>query len=106
MLRREVNVAVDFFAAMPNIAHPLQLPQDVGLDYLTLGQPSSTLIGGAAQCIKLVSELVKVRDEFLTSPVAFGDPPPEGALALLGSVPVLRLAERRGPRAAYDLAPG
>jgi excinuclease ABC subunit A len=43
VLNMAVEDAVDFFAAHPSIAHPLRLLQDVGLGYLTLGQPSPTL---------------------------------------------------------------
>ena len=63
VLAMPVNEAVDFFAAHRSVAHALKLLQDVGLGYLTLGQPSPTLSGGEAQRIKLVAELSKTRSD-------------------------------------------
>ena len=63
ILAMDVDEAVDFFSTQPSISHALKLMQDVGLGYLSLGQPSPTLSGGEAQRIKLVTELIKARDD-------------------------------------------
>jgi excinuclease ABC subunit A len=63
VLAMSVDEAVEFFAAHRSVHHALQLLQEVGLGYLTLGQQSPTLSGGEAQRIKLVTELAKVRTD-------------------------------------------
>ena len=52
-----IDEAVDFFANVPRIARKLKIIQDVGLGYIKLGQPATTLSGGEAQRVKLATEL-------------------------------------------------
>jgi len=61
VLAMSIDEALPFFSAHPSINHPLQLLQDVGVGYLTLGQQSPTLSGGEAQRIKLVTELARTK---------------------------------------------
>ncbi len=63
VLAMNIDEAVEFFRAHTRIYRALQLLQDVGLGYLTLGQQSPTLSGGEAQRIKLVTELAKAKTE-------------------------------------------
>jgi excinuclease ABC subunit A len=55
-----VEEALGFFAKIPKIRRRLQTLHDVGLDYIKLGQPATTLSGGEAQRVKLSAELSKV----------------------------------------------
>jgi excinuclease ABC subunit A len=60
VLALRIDEAIGFFQNFPQIVRPLAGFQEVGLDYLTLGQPSTTLSGGEAQRIKLATELARV----------------------------------------------
>ncbi|MGH3012353.1 MAG: excinuclease ABC subunit UvrA, partial [Gaiellaceae bacterium] len=60
VLEMSVEEALGFFAKIPKIRRRLQTLHDVGLDYIKLGQPATTLSGGEAQRVKLSSELSKV----------------------------------------------
>ncbi|EHI70965.1 excinuclease ABC subunit UvrA [Streptococcus ictaluri] len=59
ILDMTVDDALDFFSAIPKIARKIQTIKDVGLGYVILGQPATTLSGGEAQRMKLASELHK-----------------------------------------------
>ncbi len=59
ILNMTVNDAAEFFAPIPKIARKIRTIKDVGLGYVTLGQPATTLSGGEAQRMKLASELHK-----------------------------------------------
>lgn len=59
VLDMTINQAVEFFANMPSILHKIKVMQEIGLGYIKLGQPSSTLSGGENQRVKLATELAK-----------------------------------------------
>ena len=59
VLNMTINQAVEFFEHIPSLVHRLKILQEVGLGYIKLGQPSTTLSGGESQRVKLASELSK-----------------------------------------------
>jgi excinuclease ABC subunit A len=59
VLKMTINQAVEFFSSVPPILRKLKTLQDVGLGYIRLGQPSTTLSGGESQRVKLSAELSK-----------------------------------------------
>ena len=60
ILQMTVSEAMNFFVASPNIRKPLSVLKEVGLDYITLGQPASTLSGGESQRLKIAKELSQI----------------------------------------------
>jgi len=60
VLDMDVQTALEFFANVPRVRRILQTLHDVGLDYIKLGQPATTLSGGEAQRVKLAKELARV----------------------------------------------
>lgn len=60
VLEMDVQTALEFFANVPRVRRILQTLHDVGLDYIKLGQPATTLSGGEAQRVKLAKELARV----------------------------------------------
>ena len=59
VLDMTINMAVEFFENVPSILSKIKVLQDVGLGYIKLGQPSTTLSGGESQRVKLATELAK-----------------------------------------------
>ena len=59
VLDRTINRAVEFFEYVPQILNKIKVLQEVGLGYIKLGQPSTTLSGGESQRVKLATELAK-----------------------------------------------
>ena len=59
VLNMTINQAVEFFEHIPHILNKIKVLQEVGLGYLKLGQPSTTLSGGESQRVKLATELAK-----------------------------------------------
>ncbi len=59
VLDMTINMAVEFFENIPSIYNKVKVLQDVGLGYIKLGQPSTTLSGGESQRVKLATELAK-----------------------------------------------
>ncbi len=84
-----VEEALEFFRNIPGIADKLQTIHDVGLDYIKLGQPATTLSGGEAQRVKLAAELSR-RDT--------------GRTLYLLDEPTTGSALRRHPQAAASAA--
>lgn len=59
VLEMTINQAVEFFSGIPSIINKIKVLQDIGLGYIKLGQPSSTLSGGENQRVKLATELAR-----------------------------------------------
>jgi excinuclease ABC subunit A len=78
VLTMTVEEGAEFFTAFPKVSCPLRIMCDIGLGYLTLGQPSTTLSGGESQRVKIAYELAKPSDGRTLHPGRANHRPPHG----------------------------
>ena len=113
VLDMSIEEALEFFAHIPKIKRRIQALHDVGLDYMRLGQPATTLSGGEAQRVKLASELEQGRDgqdalhpgRADHRPALRGHPAAAGGAAAARRPGQLRRGDRAQPRRHQDRRP-
>src|SRR5262249_61681436 len=103
VLQMTVDEAIQFFAATNGLTRRLQVLQDVGLGYLRLGQPATTLSGGEAQRLKIAAELgIRLgRDVLYILDEPTTGLPLDDVRRLLGVLPRLAGAGTTGPAAEH-----
>ncbi|MEW6214094.1 MAG: excinuclease ABC subunit UvrA [Nitrospirota bacterium] len=75
ILNMTVDEAMELFGDIPQIKNKLSLMKDIGLGYLRLGQPATTLSGGEAQRLKICAEMINLPESLCTSPWKRDNPP-------------------------------